>query len=264
MSSNLPVDVLQVILEDVDKADLLTICRVNKVCCSYSQDILYRSIYADSHFRLKVCRTLAQSTHLARRVRSFSVVYFHLISTTDPPKDLAMAMQNMSSLRSLKLYVRGRYSILDGCTFKLDSFLTDFPCDEYLRNFLNSQPTLTHVELHHTTGDVQTDFEATCLPDLTRVTAELPLLQSLIPGRPLSEINVIGYPRDDDDIPSIDFFTLSTAPIRKLTMTFCFIYTTPFEFLASIFPSLTHLSMCVEPELYLDDVRGPLFPFSNH
>src|ERR1700728_1428474 len=101
-SSNLPVDVLQIILEDVDKADLLTLCRVNKVCCSCSQDILYRNILANSHFRSKVCRTLAQSTHLARRVRSFSVVYFHLISTTDPPKDLAMAMQNMSSLRSLK------------------------------------------------------------------------------------------------------------------------------------------------------------------
>ena len=258
-SSNLPVEVLQVILKYVDKADLLTLCRVNKVCCSCSQDILYRNILANSHFRLRVCRTLAQSTHLARRVRSFSVVYFHLISTTDPPKDLAMAMQNMSSLRSLKLYVRGRYSILDGCTFKLDSFFTDFPCDEYLRKFLNNQPTLTHVELHHhTTVDVQAEFEATCLPSVTRVTAELPLLQRLLPGRPLNDVSVVGwYPRYY--IPSIDFFTLSTAPIQKLTITSRFIYTTPIEFLASIFPSLTHLSIRMEPELSLDDVRGPLF-----
>jgi hypothetical protein len=264
-SSNLPVDVLQIILEDVDEADLLTLCRVNQVCCYYSQDILYRNIYANSHFRLKVCRTLAQSTHLARRVRSFSVEYFHLMSTTDPPKDLAMAIQNMSSLRSLMLYVRRRYSILDECTFKLDSFITDFPCDEYLRIFLNSQPTLTHVELcHHTTDDVQDEFEATCLPNLTRVTAELPLLKCLIPGRPLSEIRVVGSPRHN--IPSIDFFALSTAPIRKLTITSRYIYTTPIKFLTSIFPSLTHLSICMEPELSLDDddVRGPLFYFSNH
>src|ERR1700733_1029936 len=108
-SSNLPVDVLQVILENVDKADLLTICRVNKVCCSCSQDILYRNIYADNYSQLEVCRTLAQSTHLARRVRSFSLVYYHLY----PPKDLAMAIQKMSSLRSLKLSMLGRYPILD-------------------------------------------------------------------------------------------------------------------------------------------------------
>jgi F-box-like len=263
-SSNLPVDVLQMILEYVDKADLLTLCRVNKVCCSCSQDILYRNIYADNYSQLEVCRTLAQSTHLARRVRSFSVVYLHLISITDPPKDLAMAIQNMSSLRSLKLYMHGRYIILDECTFKLDSFITDFPCDEYLRFFLNSQPTLTHVELHHDTidDDVQAEFEATCLPNLTRVTAELPLLQRLIPGRPLSEVDVVWYPREN--IPSIDFFTLSAAPIQKLTMTSCFIYTIPFEFLASIFSSLTHLSICMELGLSLNIVRGPLFSLSNH
>jgi hypothetical protein len=264
-SSNLPVDVLQMILEDVNKADLPNLCRVNKVCCSCSQHILYRNIYANTPSRLKVCETLAQSTHLARRVRSF-LVYFHLDSIIDPPKDLAMAMQNMSSLRSLTL-LRVRHSILDGCTFKLDSFFTDFPRGEYLQKFLNSQPTLTHVELqHHITHDVQVEFEATCLPNLTHVTAELPLLQRLIPGRPLSEVNVIwntGY-----YIPIIDFFTLSTAPIQKLTMTACFIYTIPVEFLASIFPSLTHLSICMELSLCLNVVRGPLylfiFHFTNH
>jgi hypothetical protein len=271
MSSNLPVDVLPIILENVDKAGLLNLCLVNKVCCSCSQDILYRNIDADNYYRLKVCRTLAQATHLARRVRSFSMVYFHSISITDPQtEDLAKAMQNMSSLRSLKLYMRNRYSILHGCTFKLDSFVTDCPCDEYLRNFLNSQPTLTHVELYHNTtdDDVQDEFEATCLPNLTRVAADLPLLQRLIPGRPLSEVNVVGYPRNGDEIPSIDFFTLSTAPIQKLIISSCFVYTTPFEFLASIFPSLTHLSICLEPELSLDFVRRQLFffffHFSNH
>jgi F-box-like len=262
MSSNLPVDVLHMILEYVDKADLLTLCRVNKVCCSCSQDILYRNICANSPSRLKVSRTLAQATHLARRVRSFSVVCLHLISIIDRPEDLAVAMQNMTSLRNLKLFVHGRYLILNGCTFKLDSFFTDFPCNGYLRKFLNSQPTLTQVELHDTTDDVQAEFEATCLPNLTRITAELPLLQRLIPGRPLSEVNVVWYP--EYYIPPIDFFTLSTAPIQKLAMTSCFIYTIPVEFLSSIFPSLTHLSICMELEFSPDVVRGPPFIISRY
>jgi F-box domain len=259
-SSNLPVDVLQMILEYVDKADLVTLCRVNKVCCSCSQDILYRIIYAENYLQLRICRTLAQATHLARRVRSFS---FYLVSITDPSKNLAMALQNMSSLRSLKLCMhgRGRYNILDECTFKLDSFFTDFPCDEYLRNFLNNQPTLTHVELYYY-ASVDDQFEATYLPNITRVAANLSLLQRLIPGRPISEVKVVGYP--GYHIPPIDFFALSTAPIQKLTMTYCFIYTIPFEFLASIFPSLTHLSICMEPEICLDEVRGPLCHFSNN
>jgi F-box domain len=255
-SSNLPIDVLQIILENVDKADLLTLCRVNKVCCSYSQDILYRNIYADDYSQLKVCRTLAQSTRLARHVRSF----FVYLTFINPSKDLAMAIQNMSSLRSLTLYMHGRYIILDECNFKLDSFFTDFPRHEYFRKFLNNQPTLTHVELyHHAIDDDQGQLEATYLPNLTRVAAKFPLLQRLIPGRPLSEVKVIWYP--GENIPSIDFFTLSAAPIQKLTMTSCFIYTTPFEFLASVFPSLTHLSIIMETRLNLDVVRGPLFSF---
>jgi hypothetical protein len=260
MSSNLPVEVLRMILENVDKTDLLTLCRVNKVCCSCSQHILYRNISSYGPSGPKVWGTLAQSTHLARHVRSFSAYYPRSI---DQPNVPAMAMQNMSSLRSLKL-LRVRHTILDECTFKLDSFITDSPLSEYLQNFLNNQPTLTHVELYRHTiddDDAQAEFEVTCLPNLTRVAAELPLLQRLIPGRPLSEVDVVWYP--GYHIPSLDFFTLSTAPIQKLKLaiTSHFIYTTPVEFLASIFPSLTHLSICLELEVCLDVVRAPLFSF---
>ena len=44
MSYNLPIDVLLMILDHVDEADLVTVCQVNKVCCSCSQGILYRNI----------------------------------------------------------------------------------------------------------------------------------------------------------------------------------------------------------------------------
>jgi F-box domain len=44
---SIPVDVLREILEHVHYADLPTLCRVNKVFCSCSQDILYRSMHGD-------------------------------------------------------------------------------------------------------------------------------------------------------------------------------------------------------------------------
>ena len=109
----IPVDVLRDILDYVDKAGLATMCRVNKICCSCSQDVLYRDIYV-TYYGRKVHRTLAHSTHLARRVRSFDSDY------EDP--DLAMALRNMTSLRILKLPGGLGMENFDGCTFKLDSF----------------------------------------------------------------------------------------------------------------------------------------------
>src|ERR1700733_3193441 len=124
---SIPIDVLREILELVDKNSLVTLCRVNKICCSYSQDVLYRKIDSeDAH----VIQTLAQSTDLARRVRWFS--------TSCKCPELATALRNMSSLRRLILRGNSAVSILDGCTFKLDSFDTTFPYSESLQKFLHN------------------------------------------------------------------------------------------------------------------------------
>src|ERR1700728_1638219 len=112
--SEIPVDVLRDILVYLDKGDLATICQLNKICCSCSQDFLYRDIYVETRKASRVQQTLAQSTHLARKVRSFDILF------TD--SDLAMALRNMTSLRILKLSGPFRMDILDRCTFKLDSF----------------------------------------------------------------------------------------------------------------------------------------------
>jgi F-box domain len=135
----IPVDVLREILEHVGKADLVTLCRVSKIFCSCSQDVLYRHILTDS---ILIVRTLAQSTDLARRVRSFKCP--RLTSTPE----LVAALKNMSLLRTLDLrvLVYGDSSILDGCTFKLDSFISCFTCEESLRKILDSQPSLTDVQ----------------------------------------------------------------------------------------------------------------------
>src|ERR1700733_13479552 len=134
--SEIPVDVLLYILDYVDKADLATVCRVNKICCSCSQDVLYRDIYAKTP---QVHQTLAQSTHLARRVRSFESYYGNTY--------LATALRNMTSLRILKLPNGVVMDSLDGCTFKLDSFECHqvHGSNESFPKFLSSQPSLKYV-----------------------------------------------------------------------------------------------------------------------
>src|ERR1700721_2198586 len=126
---SIPVDVLREILEHVQKADLRPLCRSSKIFCSCSQDVLYREIEVHDE---RVIHTLAQSTDLARRVRSFH--------TSGDCPELATALRNTSSLRKLNLWDSSDdASILDRCTFKLDSFETTFHYSESLHKFQNTQ-----------------------------------------------------------------------------------------------------------------------------
>ena len=234
---SIPIDVLREILEHVHQADLATLCRVNKIVGSCSQDVLYRKIVGNTTDGNKeIIQVLAQSTDLARRVRSFHTFSEH-------PK-LAKALRNMSSLRRLNLEYIIEASILDGCTFKLDSFELDAfettSLSKSLQNFLNSQPSLTSVTIWRDCKPLP-PFDERCLPNLTRAAALPSWLGTLIPGRPVREVMVVGSRPGD----SIDFsiFTLSTAPIRKLQIGYQLLHPTPGSHLASIFPSLEHLTI---------------------
>jgi len=232
----IPIDVLQHILDHLDKASLAKICQVNKICCSCSRDVLYRDIRITHN--IKVCESLAQSAHLARRVRSFDLYAFE--EPTMCSESLRKSLQNMTNLHRLFLSCPTDFSILDGCTFRLVLF-----CAGYYRSgpalgrFLHSQPSLKDVALYRSfRNDVA--FTSTSLPHLTRVATYFSWLPQLIPNRPVSEVVSIRFDNDGDSI-DLSFFTLSTAPIRKLTINYLCLYSTPVPRLASIFPSLIYL-----------------------
>jgi hypothetical protein len=240
---SIPVDILRLILEHVDRADLAQICLVNKVCCSYSQDVLYREI--EGGVAGFVCQTLTRSTNLAKRVRSFQIYFEH--------PSFGEALRNMSSLRRLRLDFSYLWSptLLEGCTFKLDSLSVDLPFDERLQKFLNCQPSLTCLSF---TSPVKCEFplEETCLPNLTRVAAESSWLSQLIPGRPVSEVTLID--RDFVNWSHFTFFTLSTVPIRKLELNYWFLRScTTLAPLEPIFPLLTHLALDIYFSLMEND-----------
>jgi hypothetical protein len=222
---SIPLDVLREILGHVDKTDLATLCRVSKIFCACSQDVLYREI-EDGY--APVIQTLAQSTDLARRVRLFA--------NKQSPPELATALRNMSSLRRFNLLGNGDVSILDGCTFKLESFYCDFPYSESLQKFLNSQPSITDITLSN--YKPMPPLDERCLPNLTRVKANPSWLRKLIPGRPVREVLMLS-PHSTD----LSFFTLSTTPIQKLSIHYNTLYPKPVSLLVSIFPSLVHLKL---------------------
>jgi hypothetical protein len=248
--SSIPVDILRLILEHVDDKDLLTICLLNKICCSCSQDIIYREIYFQDTDQNNLCQTLARSTHLAERVRSFH--------TLRKDSELAQALRNMTSLRDLSLFISGSISnTLDGCTFELSTFFSYLCCDESLAKFLNSQPSLRNFGYWAPPGP----FEQTCLPNVTGISATYYWLLRLVPGRPVSKVDFIGGSPEPVDL---NFCTLSSSPIQRLTIDYTFIYPKPGHLLASIFPSLTYLKLGIDEIKILRKVCGPNFSYSFH
>jgi hypothetical protein len=239
--SEIPVDVLRDILGYVDQAGLAAMCRVNKICYSYSQDLLYRDISVRTP---RVEQTLIQSTHLARKVRSFSS------RLTGP--DIAMAFRNMTSLRILKLStIPLSLDIFEGCTFKLDSFECTYLGNfgKSLPKFLSSQPSLKYVILPINVGSRVLSLEVTCLPNLTRIHTTFFWLPDLIPGRPLNEVIATGYGYTLNEHPiDLSFFALSTTPIQKLTIDYSYLSPTPVHLLASFLPSLTHFTLRVRKD----------------
>jgi hypothetical protein len=232
--ASIPVDILRNILEHVNRADLLKMCLLNKICCSSSQDVLYRDVIAGNG---GICQTLVKSSHLARRVRSLSL-YAH-------DKELAKMLRNMTSLRRLSLCEGGRISnTMDGCTFKLESLTCCYNFDESFLKFLYSQPGLTTLRILDSDVKIP-ELEATCLPNLTCVSAWFPWISNLIRGRPVNDVSVIGAPSELNYFGAHDFdySVLSTAPIRKLWISYHFLFPTPAPILASITPSLVYFSM---------------------
>jgi hypothetical protein len=232
-SISIPIDTLRIILEHLDRGDLTRICLLNKICCSYSQDILYRDIYLPN---IHVCHTLAQSTLLARRVRSFTTMSEH--------RELSKALRNMTGLLSLTLLSNnGSSNVLDGCIFSLDTFTCRFSYSESLLKFLQSQPRL--IEVHFLTYfcfPALLDLEPTYLPNLTRITAPYTWLPHIVPGRPVSDVVSTGYPLGRN-LVDFNIYALSTVPIQKLAIDYV-LFPKSERLFASILPSLTHLKGC--------------------
>jgi hypothetical protein len=254
---SIPIDVLLLILEHADKSSLAKICLLNKICCSCSQDILYRNIRIKKPSDSQVYQTLAQSTHLARRVRSFEMTYYNSVEQHEL-LDLKKSLQNMTCLRILRHSdLSPIHDVLEECTFRL----VEFACCVYsewepVYQFLLSQPGLTVLELKRLTYYDFPEFEATFLPNLTRITAPLYFLQRIIPYRPVNEVICTRPVFGSFDS---SFFKLSTAPIKKLTIDCSWVYPIPGHF-TSIFSSLTLLEISANSNRFPEIVRElPLF-----
>jgi hypothetical protein len=231
---SIPIDILRLILDHVDIADLPTICLLNKICCSFSQDLLYRDILISKYSQVPVLQTLTDSTHLAERVRSLKMHY------QGKKHEVLKAFPNMINLRHLSLGFGTDLEVLDGCTSALVTFAC-CECSQFepLYRFLRRQPSMVDLTITaYRVDDVWPELGVACLPNLTRVEAPLSKLSQLIPNRPVKEVTSYGYCGDSGDLSC---FTLSASPIQKIEIDILHLYPKSGQYLASIFPSVTYL-----------------------
>ncbi|KAF9235641.1 hypothetical protein BU15DRAFT_89494 [Melanogaster broomeanus] len=209
----LPLEAYHLIVRYVGhRADICTLCRVNKGFQHAAERALYNSIYAsDTSETLLVCSLLAGKPRLATFVVTLTAFigdedYNGSGVSTSLPDDfwhiVARALQQTTRLRflNLHLYYGGETAqawILDGTTFHLRRFHCDLQWDTHLVFFLNSQPDIS--DLYIVDYRVPEDAVHTSVPSSPLDTGALPHLSTLectfaeaacalVPSRPVSHL----------------------------------------------------------------------------
>ncbi|KAJ7460757.1 hypothetical protein FB451DRAFT_1270220 [Mycena latifolia] len=222
--SNLPLDILDVILRQVEVTDLTSICRTSRLFRVYALDALYRDVSLTSTHSLKACFTIIEDPSIAARVKCFTInspfnnagSYYGVIQET---------LTLLPRLRVLKLLMGDEGScqwILptdSQCPFQLHTFLTDFQYTTDVKAFVAGQ--------HH---------------------RPFSLVEALVPGRPVREVSTF---RDRENIHAdrISCLAKSTARIERLQINHMFLRGIGPELLAQTLPSLACLiANCGEPK----------------
>lgn len=272
MACKLPLDILYSVLEhmDHDRAGLATLCLVNRVFREASESVLYRHIVMPLPAVSKVCISLA-SDRLAAHVRHFETSKRPGWKPRDARELLHMrtALRKMTGLRTLRIHFGGPMAwILDGCSFTcLRSLLCNLSCDCHLAQFLKRQTQLTDITLFstHTCHDVPCLIDQSCLPKLMQISAEPAWLKTLVPFRPVANIDIWEFV--ETDTRETDWLLQSSAAVTTLSVSESFLLSRGVEHIGSLVPQLRKLTIkCGTPDLFSDEVRAVcirLFPHAT-
>ena len=203
------------------RSDLNSLCRVSKRFRREAEKALYNTLHLRGQARsVSICNVLNHTPRLALLVEALSVFVEGGDSEEDDEEDdsdidmgsessysddfwttVASALRQTTKLRFLSVYLervgQSQHAwILDGCTFQLRTFHSDFDWDHHLETFLRSQTTLHDLYLadYMTPGcpaSSRTPFYNTSppLPSLSMLECTLSeAAVALVPGRPVERV----------------------------------------------------------------------------
>ena len=211
-----PLGVYRLIVKHVgSRADLCTLCRVNKEFQRVAEQALYNTIYAsDVWDTFRMCSLFARTPRLAAIVENLTLFVGDEDDGDSRPQSevrlpndfwptVSEALHQTTRLRFLNLHLDNAGDpaqawILDGTAFQLRSFRCDLQWDGHLVSFLNTQTDINDLyivdysvseDTAQTSTSVSSPLDPAALPNLS--TLECTFAEAacaLVPTRPISRL----------------------------------------------------------------------------
>ena len=244
LRSKLPVEIVDMILQDLGPRHLQPLLTVNSFFYSIALQRLYHTIVLHSPTNsINLFRTLLRNPSLPPLVRALDINF----ATVSPTRNLYLLFHSvllrLSALSSLTIELPRHHSpmwIFEGCTFKLTQFTTSHHCRLPLAHFLDSQPGITDLmlrgfqndntssvlsflepSLSHTTTSSSQPFSLlpSSLPNLTTfnaVHAGAPIVRAIMTGRPVRVVSIPLFPNCVEE--SFSALQAGCGELRRLSV----------------------------------------------
>lgn len=211
--SNLPVELLDAILEPLAASTLATLSRTSHRLSPSASRLLYRHLALSSVARnLSAVATLASRPHLSALVRTFS------ITVQDGTRDLhpkyyvllSQALHLLKDVTSLDVHIDADLSWVlpkSSAYPHLQHFGCSFGLDIGVATFLASTPDLRSLQLAAESPNCSI-LPRSSVPHLTSYTGPPNLLPQLLPTRSLNSLHLSG----DLTIEDIEHFNDAPTP----------------------------------------------------
>ncbi|KAF8073562.1 hypothetical protein FPV67DRAFT_1666335 [Lyophyllum atratum] len=248
LSTDIPLDVLDYILDWIKLPDLASFCRTSKKLYPHARNALYRHLNLTPEKIVAAFSALSKEPTLSAKVKSLvlSGTGFEVVFGTI--QDILMLMPQLRTL-VLMISPYGSWTLPQNNTspFQLQTFKCNFRYDWELENFLTSQQRLRHLELrsHDIVEMPLMKLTTNHLPLLEYISAPWPVVFCLVPKRPIQQVTIYPNPSRDTTSESIlDCLSESTAKngVQRLFLSRENLYAARNR-LATITPGLTHLTL---------------------
>ena len=208
---------------------------------------------------LSLYRTFCHNPSLAYYVHSFYLGVnielsvqglWEAISTMVP---MFTELKKLACWHALPLGIPAA-TLLDGCSFQLESFLWIQDYEPFLSGFLDSQPLIQYLYLGYCPKSTRVQLSSTSLPKLRMLTGDLTILESILPWRPVTHLHWISHPRISSNT-NISHIIPALASVRVLNY---YGGWSPLPELQLVAKHLNNVRVLLWDVRYNDEVRIPL------
>ncbi|KAH7914118.1 hypothetical protein BJ138DRAFT_1080146 [Hygrophoropsis aurantiaca] len=224
---HLPAEIIHEILFFTEHGTLAASALVNHTFRHISQRLLYRHMKPPANRIISCLKTLASRPILAaitRRLTIADITQSHHTLAAYLAL-LSRALHNTTSLTDLTLLLDGAYAnILLGCSFRLRNLSTTLHWDSTFAQWMEEQTEIDDA-MFGGTFVMGSTIDSGALRKLNRVSASPLILATVVPGRPVTDVEVCLMQshlfKEDIMWTTTKIMSFSASPLRSLQIIAC-------------------------------------------